>query len=217
VLPTVLPDSGMSILAGMPFLPPSAAGPHAWVWLLLLVACAVATATDLRSMRIPNWLTFPLFGLGLAHGAMLGGWSGMGDALIGAAIAGGIFIGAFILAGGGAGDAKLMMGLGAWLGSSAAVPLVLGVTATGFALGMGVTVARGGLRDIPVVLMHGLWITRLEFGRALAGRIAYPESSALPSGSGPKERPKQWMPYAPAILVGTALTWWWWETRGGGA
>ena len=159
MLPTVLPVLGMSILAGMPFLPPSAAGPHAWVWLLLLVACAVATATDLRSMRIPNWLTFPLFGLGLAHGAMLGGWSGMGDALIGAAIAGGIFIGAFILAGGGAGDAKLMMGLGAWLGSSAAVPLVLGVTATGFALGMGVTVARGGLRDIPVVLMHGLWIT----------------------------------------------------------
>jgi len=168
-------------------------------------------------MRIPNWLTFPLLGLGLAYAGWLGGWNGVGDALLGAAIAGGIFIGAFILAGGGAGDAKLMMGIGAWLGSSASVPLVLGVTSAGFVLGMGVTVARGGLRDVPVVLMHGLWITRLEFGRALAGRIAYPEGSALPAGGPAKERPKQWMPYAPAILVGTALTWWWWETRGGGA
>lgn len=207
----------MSILTDMPISTPASASPQAWVWLLLLVASAVATATDLRSMRIPNWLTFPLFGLGLAYSGWLGGWEGVGDGLLGSAIAGGIFIGAFILAGGGAGDAKLMMGLGAWLGSAVSVPLVLGVTGAGFVFGMGVTVARGSLRDIPVVLMHGLWITRLEFGRALAGRIAYPEGGALPAGSAPKERPKQWMPYAPAILVGTALTWWWWETRGGGA
>ncbi len=207
----------MSILADMLHPPSPSIGPQAWVWLLVLLASSVAVATDLKSMRIPNWLTLPMFATGLLYAGLQGGWDGLGDALLGAAIAGGIFIGMFILAGGGAGDAKLMLGVGAWLGSAPSIPLVVGVTAVGFVMAMIVTVVREGWRHIPVVILHGLWMTRTEFGRALAGRISYPTEGALTADSAPRERPKQWMPYAPAILIGTAFTWWWWETRRGGA
>ncbi len=120
-----------------------------WVWLLLVVAGLVATITDLRAMRIPNWLTFPLFFGGLAYSAITGGLPGLGTSLGGAAIAGGLFLAAYIIAGGGAGDAKMMMAIGAWLGWQPSVVLVLGVTVAGFLYAMVVTATRGSIFDIP--------------------------------------------------------------------
>ena len=178
-----------------------------WTWLLLVAACVVATVTDLQSMRIPNWLTLPLLLAGVVRGGLQGGLAGTGDAVAGAIFAGFIFVAAYIFVGGGAGDAKLMLGLGAWVGLDPSMVLVMAVTLAGFVLAMYFTVVRGGWRDVPLVIFHGLLLTKLGYAKLVwargpAGRSADPQPQA------PQKRPKNWFPYAPAILVGTLVTWW---------
>lgn len=181
-----------------------------WVWALLIAASSVACVTDLRSMRIPNWLTLPLLALGLAHGGWVGGLAGLGQAMLGMLIAGGIFIAAYAIAGGGAGDAKLMMALGAWVGAERSALLVLCVTIAGFFWSIVITIIRGGARDVPLMLLHSLASTANGFRRLMTGRAA--TSPVVSRAIQP--RFKGWYPYAPAILVGTVGAWWYWETRG---
>jgi hypothetical protein len=78
-----------------------------------------AAATDLLWGRIYNWLTAPALVFGLAVSAGLGGWSGLGDSLLGA-LAGLLLYGwMFWLRVLGGGDVKLLMALGAWGAASA--------------------------------------------------------------------------------------------------
>jgi Flp pilus assembly protein protease CpaA len=188
-----------------------------WVWALLALAGLVASVTDLREMRIPNWLTLPLLAGGLAYGAMQAGLSGVGTSLAGATAAGAIFVAAYAMAGGGAGDAKLMLALGSWLGLEPAVVLVLAVTVAGFVWGMAVTAYRDGIHTVPMVMLHGLVSVRFGAMRilsaALGGRRKAPHADPPPQPAR-RERPKQWFPYAPAIFVGTLCAWWYWERFG---
>jgi Flp pilus assembly protein protease CpaA len=187
----------------------------AWVWVLLSVAGLIASATDLRAMRIPNWLTFPLFFGGLAYGGLSAGLPGLGNSLGGAAIAGGLFLAAYIIAGGGAGDAKMMMALGAWLGWQPSVVLVLGVTIAGFLYALAVTTSRGSIWDIPSVILHGLIVTRTGFRKLITGRfLIHAPDPAVVLQEQVKPRPKDWFPYAPAIFVGTVASWWYWVRFG---
>ena len=187
----------------------------AWIWLLLIAAGLVASITDLRSMRIPNWLTFPLFFAGLGYFSLTAGLPGLWNSLGGAAIAGGLFLAAYIIAGGGAGDAKMMMALGAWLGWQPSVVLALGVTAVGFVYAMVITARRGSISDIPSVILHGLIVTRAGFRKLITGRflISSPDPAAV-SQEPAKPRPKDWFPYAPAIFIGTIVSWWYWAQFG---
>ena len=180
------------------------------LWEVLCVASVVACVTDLRSMRIPNWLTLPLLLAGLAHGAWVGSWAGFGQALAGALIAGGIFIVAYAIAGGGAGDAKMMMALGACLGIHRAVLLVLGVTVAGFFWAIIIAVYRGGLRDVPMLVLHSVQSTRVGFYRLLGGRASVQQ----PVPAEAQARFKGWYPYAPAICAGMLGTWIYWEKFG---
>ena len=98
----------------------------AWIWLLLIAAGVVASITDLRNTRIPNWLTLPLLAGGLMY-ASSQGLPAVGQALAGMVAAGLFLVIAYILMGGGAGDAKLMLAFGSWLGFDASMILMLGV------------------------------------------------------------------------------------------
>jgi Flp pilus assembly protein protease CpaA len=197
---------------------PAAPPVHAWVWMLLALAGLVASVTDLREMRIPNWLTMPLLAGGLVYGGVQSGLGGLGGSVLGAVAAGAIFVAAYAMAGGGAGDAKLMLALGSWLGLEPAVVLVLAVTVAGFVWGMAVTAYRDGISTIPMVILHGLVSVRLGASRLLSAALGGSRRSSSPEASAAKaavrERPKQWFPYAPAIFVGTLGAWWYWERFG---
>lgn len=190
-----------------------------WVWSLAVASGMIASFTDLRTMRIPNWLTLPLLAAGLAYGGTKAGWSGLGNAALGCAIAGVIFVVAYALAGGGAGDAKLMMALGAWLGAYPSVVLVLAVTACGALCGLAVTVHRDGWAAVPMLLMHSVLWTRLRglrmFRSVVTGTILT-QKAVRDEGidEAPKPRPKGWFPYAPSILAGTLVAWWYWQNHG---
>lgn len=98
-------------------------------WLIVFYLCvlaftSVALVTDLRSWRLPNWLTVSAFFGGLAFHLALGwfdrGWSGaldhLGFSLGGFAIGFGILFVAWLIGSASAGDAKLLGAIGAWLG-----------------------------------------------------------------------------------------------------
>lgn len=187
-----------------------------WIWMILVGAGLIASWTDIRETRIPNWLSLPLLAAGLLQAGLQGGWAGLGDALLGALVASAIFVWAYIAFSGGAGDAKLMMGFGAWLGYDAALTEMIAVSLVGFTYAILATIFRGGLRELPYVFIGGIY----QILRSLQGHLASRgDSSDDASESGPeasetegsrqirRTRPKGWIPFAPAILVGTVVAW----------
>jgi len=93
--------------------------PQGVIWLVSAVL-VVAAVIDGRQLRVPNWLTFSLALGGLVFTAWCGGreallWS-LGWSLRGTGVGLVLFLPLYAIGGMGAGDVKLMAGVGAWLG-----------------------------------------------------------------------------------------------------
>jgi prepilin peptidase CpaA len=85
-------------------------------WGVVIGASLVAALGDLKERCIPNALTFPLLVVGLIWSACFGGLAGLAEAAGACALLALPYIILFVFVGGGAGDAKLMGAIGAWLG-----------------------------------------------------------------------------------------------------
>lgn len=85
---------------------------------VLGVILLIAVVTDLKSMRIPNWLTFPSMLLGLAYHGATRGLDGLVFAVSGLALGLALMLLPFLLRVMGAGDVKLMAAAGAFLGAA---------------------------------------------------------------------------------------------------
>jgi prepilin peptidase CpaA len=111
-----------------------------------LGATALAAWTDLRGFRIPNSLTLPLLATGLVYNALVGGGGPLLGSLLGVLFGGGILFPIYCLGGMGAGDVKLLAGVGAWLGVPGVVYAFIGAGLAGgvYALGL---LALGGWTD----------------------------------------------------------------------
>lgn len=99
---------------------------------LVLVATAftaVAALWDLRTRRIPNRLTLPVFAAGWIYQLVDRGWAGLADAGLGFLVGFGILFLLWIIGGGGGGDVKLMGALSVWLGFRLTLLVVIASTA----------------------------------------------------------------------------------------
>ena len=85
---------------------------------LILTAVFALTAgwTDLRSRRIPNWLTVPALFIGVAVNTIIAGWMGATIALEGAGLGLLLLFPFVVVKALGAGDWKLVGAMGAFLG-----------------------------------------------------------------------------------------------------
>jgi prepilin peptidase CpaA len=158
-----------------------------------LIVVAVATFTDLRSRRIPNWLVLPFLVIGIAVSAWFYGWGGVGHSLAGIAL-GGFLFGVLSLMGGmGMGDVKLCAAIGAWIWPQ---QLIIALVLTGMVGGIMALcwAAAGGFLG---ELFQGTG--NLLFGIGKRGLKADPEMNL----SNPLARK---MPYAPAIAIGTLVS-----------
>ena len=91
-----------------------------------VVLALVAGYTDLRSRRIPNWLTVPAFAAGLVVNAVVGRWGGLRSSLLGTLLAFALLLPFFLLRSLGAGDVKFAVALGAFTGPRALVDILIG-------------------------------------------------------------------------------------------
>src|SRR5438477_1353646 len=76
--------------------------------MVALLAATIALVTDLRSRRIPNWLTLSAFSAGVVLNIVASGTQGGVSALEGAALGFGLLIPFYVLRVMGAGDVKLL-------------------------------------------------------------------------------------------------------------
>jgi len=86
----------------------------------------LAAWTDLRSRRIPNWLTVPGLAVGLILNSALHGWSGLWFSLKGAGLGLGLLLPFVLVRSLGAGDWKLAGALGAFSGWKLLANLLIG-------------------------------------------------------------------------------------------
>lgn len=162
-------------------------------WWPTLIVLAVASFTDLRSRRIPNWLVLPFMVAGIAVSGWLHGWHGIGQSVGGLALAAAV-LGAFFWMGGmGMGDVKLYAAIGAWIGPSQLMLAMVITAMAGGVMALGWAVCGGFLGD----LLRGSG--DLMFGLRKRGLRPHPELVL----ANPLARK---MPYAPAIAIGTLIS-----------
>lgn len=146
---------------------------HSFAWWPTLIVLAVATFTDLRNRRIPNWLVVPFLVGGIVASSWLQGWHGLGQSFGGLGL--GLLCYGFLfwMGGMGAGDVKLAAAIGAWIGPSQLFFALI------------VTAMAGGVMVLAWALFGGFMKDMVK-------------------GAGNHLRRQ--MPYAPAIAVGTLIS-----------
>ena len=91
-----------------------------------VILSLIAGWTDLRSRRIPNWLTVPGTVVGVALNGFFDRWSGVKASLLGIVVGLGLLLLFVLLRSLGAGDWKLAGALGAFTGPGLLMDLLIG-------------------------------------------------------------------------------------------
>lgn len=110
--------------------------------LLLLGVLVIAVITDIRSHRIPNWLTLPAMIGGLGFNVISAGVAGLLFSFEGLFLGIGLFIVLYFLSGMGAGDVKLMGAVGAMIGPKMTLMAAL------------YTALAGGIYAVVIIAFH---------------------------------------------------------------
>jgi prepilin peptidase CpaA len=162
-----------------------------------LLVAAIACGTDLKSRRIPNWLT-----LGAAAGAfgffLAGnGWHGLAWSAGGWTVGLAMFFPFFLLRGIGGGDIKLVAALGAWVGASGAMWLGLYAAIAGGPIALVMALSRGYTKQAFANMwgLFGFW--------RVAGLRPHPGLTLETAQSGAPR-----LPYALPIAMGLVMTLW---------
>jgi prepilin peptidase CpaA len=92
----------------------SAIAEHWSVWLVTVVL-VLAAVIDGFELKVPNWVTFPFILTGWLYSTVAFGWEGLGWSLLGTAVGLALLMPAYAIGGMGAGDVKLLAGVGAWI------------------------------------------------------------------------------------------------------
>ncbi|TKB49970.1 prepilin peptidase [Ferrimonas sediminicola] len=155
-------------------------------YLLTSAVFLVAVITDLKTERIPNWLFLASLSCGVIVQTLFEGWSGLLTSLLGALVAGGVLIVLYAKRVLGAGDVKLMIGIGAILGPYMVFwNLCFGIIA-------------GGITTLSFAFFqvgwHGVLASLKRYYQCLITRTYFKPS--------PDEAAGLKVPYAPALAIG---------------
>jgi prepilin peptidase CpaA len=166
---------------------------HSAAWWPTLIVLAVATVSDLRSRRIPNWLVVPFLISGIVVSLLEHGRAGIRQSLEGIALAVAVTGVLCWLRGMGMGDLKLCAAVGAWIWPS---QMMVALVVTGLA---------GGAMAL-------IWASRSGSLQASLDGAGDLICGALGRGFQPHAKltldhpAARKMPYAPAIAIGTIFS-----------
>ncbi len=116
-----------------------------WHVKFVAITLLVAAYIDGKELRVPNWITFPMVLSGLVYQTYMGGLEGLGFGLWGMTVGLLTLLPLYSVGGMGAGDVKLMAGIGAWLGAAVIFNCFI------------VTVIVGAIMAVAMVLWKKSW------------------------------------------------------------
>ena len=162
---------------------------HIWLLSLTLI---VAAMIDGIQMKVPNWLTFPLIITGWVYSGVFFGWSGLGSSLLGTVVGLGLLLPLYAIGGMGAGDVKLLAGIGAWVWAPVTFYAFCASTIVGAVIAVGMVLWRrswGKHRD--------------QFMMILAEVLTIRDPSRLSEMAAQRKPSMLLLPYGIPIAIGT--------------
>jgi len=181
--------------------------PHLMIWANAVAATAASAAAtvDVRQYRVPNRLTIPLLLTGMIFHSLAAGISGFQVSLLGAACGFACLVLAYGIGILGAGDVKLVAAVGAWLGISTIIAVVLIAAGAAVVYSFTATLVRGvNWTRRPWKTIRGnltLWVFRL----VVLGRHFLPDERVETVVAKTDDRRSHLVPFAAMVAVACVL------------
>jgi prepilin peptidase CpaA len=164
---------------------------HWHVW-LVTVTLVVAAVIDGWKLKVPNLITFPMVVSGWIYSGVAYGWEGLGYSLLGTVVGLGLLLPAYAIGGMGAGDVKLLAGVGAWVWST--------ITLYAFCL----SAVIGGVIAVAMVLYRRSWRKhRAQFEVILTEILTIRDPNQLSAIAAERKSSMLLLPYGIPIAIGT--------------
>ena len=168
---------------------------HVW---LVTVTLIVAAVIDGLKLKVPNWITFPMILSGWVYSTVAFGWEGLAASLLGTAVGLGLLLPAYAIGGMGAGDVKLLAGVGAWMGAI--------TTAYAFCL----SALVGGVIAVAMVLYRRAWEKhRQQFWTILNEVTTIRDPELLSAIAAERKKSMLLLPYGIPIALGSIAYFFW--------
>ncbi len=165
---------------------------HVWFVTITLVVAAVI---DGLKLKVPNWITYPMILSGWIYSTALSpyaGWDGLWYSLLGTAVGLGLLLPAYAIGGMGAGDVKLLAGVGAWMWPS--------VTFYAFA----VSAVVGGVIAVGMIAWTRSWDKHRDQFWLILNEIATVKDPEKLSEIAAERKPRMFLlPYGIPIAIGS--------------
>jgi prepilin peptidase CpaA len=168
-----------------------------YILLFPLFFAILMAGVDIKSRRIPNYLTVTTALSGLAVQGFCYGISGLIDGLMGLLLGFGLLFLPYYLKGMGAGDVKALAALGAWLGPKSTFFLFL-------YLGL-----AGGILAVAFLWWRGLLWQQLRRAKVYVVNCILAQQLQASSQATPlQSSEEQGIPYGVAIAMGMLVVFW---------
>jgi prepilin peptidase CpaA len=179
---------------------------HNWPLTFVCAAMIVAAVIDGWKLKVPNWLTFPLvlsgWALGLVHSFGLlesTGVGGIGASLAGTALGFLLLFPVYAIGGMGAGDVKMQMGFGAWIGAFYGTVAGLWIIFYAFCLGAVI----GGVLALGMIVVRGQYRRNLTNTREIVGDLFGSSGVGEVAGKAAARKPRMHLlPYGIPLCLG---------------
>jgi len=175
-----------------------------WPIVVICAAMLAAAIIDWWKFKVPNKLTFPIiftgWALGLANDFGLGaGDGGIGSALLGTLLGLGLLIPVYAIGGMGAGDVKMTMGFGSWIGAFYSMDPGAEIIFWAFCSG----VIVGGIIGLGMILARGQYRQNAQHLREIFGDMFKSSGIAEIADKANNRRPR-WhrLPYGVPLCIG---------------
>jgi len=166
-----------------------------WPIWFVTITLVVAAVIDGLKLKVPNWITFPMIISGWIYSATLSpyaGWEGLMFSLVGTAVGLGLLLPLYAIGGMGAGDVKLLAGVGAWVWG----------TATLYAFVVSAIV--GGVIAVLMVLVRRKWGKhQMQFWMICNEILTVKDPEKLAAIAAERKPTMMLLPFGIPIAIGT--------------